>query len=202
MNSTIHERPGVYSSYDASSILSGEQAGKTVGVAAIAAEGNADEVVLLHSYAEGVEAFGEDAAGTHGMAAILKLLFANGAGAVKAVVVAVEDDEADYESAFALLGEEEDVEIVVCDSADEEVHAALRDAVTEASGLRRERIAVAGGSGESAAQMVAHAQSINSERGACGTGCDAGRRRGSERGVCRGCGGGCDRRKRRRVRAD
>lgn len=164
MNSTIHERPGVYSSYDASSILSGEHAGKAVGVAAIAAEGDADEVVLLHSYAEGIEAFGEDAAGTHGMAAILKLLFANGAGAVKAVAVAVEDNEADYESAFALLGEEEDVEIVVCDSADEEVHATLRDAVSEASGLRRERIAIVGGSGESVAQMIDHAEEINSER--------------------------------------
>ncbi len=164
MNSTIHERPGVYSSYDASSILSGEHTGKTVGVAAIAAEGDADEVVLLHSYAEGVEAFGEDAAGTHGMAAILKLLFANGAGAVKAVAVAVEDNEADYESAFALLGEEEDVEIVVCDSADEEVHETLREVVAEASELRRERIAVVGGSGESAAEMIDHAEEINSER--------------------------------------
>ena len=164
MNNTIHERPGVYSSYDASSILSGENTGRTVGVAAIAAEGDCSEVVLLHSYAEGIEAFGEDAAGTHGMAAILKLLFANGAGAVKAVAVAAEDDEADYESAFALLGEEDDIAIVVCDSADGEVHAALRDAVTEASEKRRERIAVVGGSGETTAQMIAHAQSINSER--------------------------------------
>lgn len=164
MNSTIHERPGVYSSYDASSILSGEHVGKTVGVAAIAAEGDRDEVVLLHSYAEGVEAFGADAAGTHGMAAILKLLFANGAGAVKAVAVAVENDEADYESAFALLGEEEDISIMVCDSPAAAVHTALREAVTEASELRRERIAVVGGNGESVAQMVAHAQGINSER--------------------------------------
>ena len=164
MNSTIHERPGVYSSYDASSILSGEHVGKTVGVAAIAAEGDATEVVLLHSYAEGVEAFGEDAEGTRGMATILKLLFANGAGAVKAAAVAVEDDEADYESAFALLGEEEDVGIVVCDSADEDVHATLRDVVAEASGLHRERIAIVGGSGESVAEMIDHAEEINSER--------------------------------------
>lgn len=164
MNNTIHERPGVYSSYDASSILSGEHTGKTVGVAAIAAEGDATEVVLLHSYAEGLEAFGADAEGTHGMAAILKLLFANGAGAVKAVAVAVEDEEADYESAFALLGEEEDIAIVVCDSADEGVHTALREAVTEASEKRYERIAVVGGSGESTAQMIAHAAALNSER--------------------------------------
>lgn len=164
MNSTIHERPGVYSSYDASSILSGEHTGKTVGVAAIAAEGDENEVVLLHSYTEGIEAFGTDAEGTHGMAAILKLLFANGAGAVKAVAVAVEDDEADYESAFALLGGEEDVEIVVCDSADEEVHATLCEAVAEASELRRERIAIVGGSDESVAEMIDHAEAINSER--------------------------------------
>ena len=166
MNSTVHEHPGVYSSYDASSILSGANAGKTVGVAAIAAEGDTGEVVLLHSYAEAVEAFGEDAANAPGMATVVKLLLANGAGTVKAVAVDVdaEDDTADYESAFALLGEEEDIGIMVCDSASASVHAQLRSAVAEASGLRRERIAVVGGSGETVAQMISHAQGINHER--------------------------------------
>ena len=39
MNSTvIHERPGVYSSYDASSAISGGAAKKVIGVAARAAK--------------------------------------------------------------------------------------------------------------------------------------------------------------------
>ena len=51
MNSmTIHERPGVYSSYDASAVISGGSARKTVGVAARAAKGTAGQVVALTSY--------------------------------------------------------------------------------------------------------------------------------------------------------
>ena len=39
MSMTIHERPGVYSSYDASAVVSGSGGGKTVGVAALCAQG-------------------------------------------------------------------------------------------------------------------------------------------------------------------
>ena len=124
MISTVHERPGVYSSYEVSSVLSANAARKTVGVAAAAAKGETEKVMLLTSYAQGVEAFGEDAEGAPGMEALLKLLFANGAFGVKAVAVAAADGTPDYEAAFALLNEEEDVEIVVCDSADAAVHAA------------------------------------------------------------------------------
>lgn len=163
MISTVHERPGVYSSYEVSSVVSANAARKTVGVAAAAAKGETGQVVLLTSYAQGVEVFGEDAEGVPGMAALLKLLFANGAFGVKAVAVAAADGTPDYEAAFALLNEE-DVEIIICDSADAAVHALLRTAVESASNARRERIAVVGGAGETVAQMIAHAQGINSER--------------------------------------
>lgn len=164
MISTVHERPGVYSSYEVSSVLSANTARKTVGVAAAAAKGETEKVMLLTSYAQGVEMFGEDAEGAPGMATLLKLLFANGAFGVKAVAVAAADGTPDYEAAFALLNEEEDVEIIICDSADAAVHALLRTAVESASNARRERIAVVGGAGETVAQMIAHAQGINSER--------------------------------------
>lgn len=60
MSVTIHERPGVYSSYDALSVVSGSGAGKTIGVAAVAAKGAANEPVLVTSYEEGLAAFGTD----------------------------------------------------------------------------------------------------------------------------------------------
>lgn len=164
MISTVHERPGVYSSYDVSSVVGANTARKTVGVAAIAAQGETDKVVLLTSYAQGVEAFGEDAENAPGMAQLLKLLFANGAVSVKAVAVTVENDTPDYAAAFARLNKEEDVAIVICDSADASVHAALRTAVEDAAEARCERIAVVGGTNETVAQMIAHAQSLNSER--------------------------------------
>ena len=35
MSVTVHQRPGVYSSYDASSVLSGSAGGRLVGLAAL-----------------------------------------------------------------------------------------------------------------------------------------------------------------------
>lgn len=35
MSITVHERPGVYSSYDASSLVSGRGSGRLVGLAAV-----------------------------------------------------------------------------------------------------------------------------------------------------------------------
>ena len=119
MNSTIHERPGVYSSYDASSVVSARTAARTVGAAAAASKGTANSVEMITSYEEGKEIFGEDAEGVYGMSTLLRLLFANGAGTVKAVAVGKDKNgAADYAAAFAALEEEEGVDIVVCDSAE------------------------------------------------------------------------------------
>ena len=140
----MHERPGVYSSYDASTVVSAGRAAKVIGVAAKAVKGTAGEVVTLTGYAAGVAAFGEDAADTPGMSTILRLLFANGASTVAAVRVAEAGAVKDYQDAFAALGGEE-ARILVCDSAEETVQQALRTAVEEASSDRMERIAVVGG---------------------------------------------------------
>ena len=37
MNIAVHQRPGVYSSYDASSVVSGSGAGRLVGIVAVIA---------------------------------------------------------------------------------------------------------------------------------------------------------------------
>lgn len=99
----MHERPGVYSSYDASTVVSAGRAAKVIGVAAKAVKGTAGEVVTLTGYAAGVAAFGEDAADTPGMSTILRLLFANGASTVAAVRVAEAGAVKDYQDAFAAL---------------------------------------------------------------------------------------------------
>ena len=165
MNSTIHERPGVYSSYDASSVVSARASAKTIGAAAVATKGEANKGQLITSYEEGKSVFGEDASGVYGMSALLKVLFQNGAGAVKAVAVGEDSNgTVDYASAFAALNEEEDVGIVVCDSAETSVHQSLKTSVENASAARRERIAVVGGAEETVTQMTDHAKAINSER--------------------------------------
>ena len=157
MSTIIHERPGVYSSYDASTVIRSGVGSKVVGIAAQAGTGEADAVTLLTSYAAGVTAFGE----TGGMAPLLRLLFQNGATAVKAVRV---ESSTTYADAFDLLALEEDIQIVVCDSADETVQQTLRTSVESASAARRERIAVVGGEEESVEELIAHASALNSER--------------------------------------
>lgn len=161
MSQILHERPGVYSVYDASSAVSGGRAAKAIGLAARCEMGAANQVVLVTSYAAGASIFGEGA--EDGMAAVLRLLFENGASVVAAVRVGGEGSVRDYKSAFDALANQ-DVQILVCDSPEAEVHQALRDAVTDASGLRRERIAVVGGSGDSVEKLVERAKALNSER--------------------------------------
>ena len=161
MSEIIHERPGVYSAYDASAVVSSGQAAKAIGVAAKATRGTVGLAVTLTGYAAGVAEFGEDT--TPGLSTILRLLFQNGASSVTAVRVADEGTLENYQSAFEVLGGQ-DVQIVVCDSADQGVQQALRTAVESASASRRERIAVVGGNGETAAELVTHAAALNSER--------------------------------------
>ncbi len=159
----IHEHPGVYSAYDASSVIGGTRAVKAIGVAAVASSGTANEVVTLSSYAEGVNAFGEDAAETVGMAAVLAALYRNGAGTVRAVKVSAATAEG-YEAAFAAL-EQETVGVVICDSTEVEVQQKLRASVERASAAQGERIGVVSGAkDETAAQLVVRAGKLNSER--------------------------------------
>jgi hypothetical protein len=164
MSTTVHERPGVYSAYDASGVVSGGSGARTIGVAAKAVKGTAGQVVSLTGYAAGVAAFGEDGSDAPGMSTILKLLFLNGATEVAAVRVADSGGTEAYKTAFEALSGQESVQVCVCDSAAVEVQQALRDAVETASGCRHERIAVVGGSQETVSQLVTHAAELNSER--------------------------------------
>ena len=164
MSNPIHERPGVYSSYDASSAFSYGVTAKIIGIAAQAARGTDNTAVSLTGYSQGIAAFGEDAAGHSGMSSLLKLLFANRAVAIVAVKVADTGTETDYAAAFDVLSRQDAVQVLVCDSAELSVQQALRTAVVTASQNRRERIAVVGGSGETVSQLIDHAAALNSER--------------------------------------
>lgn len=160
MSAMIHERPGVYSSYDASAVIRGGKALRVIGVAAKAKAGTAGVPVTLTSYEAGMTAFGEDEAETPGMSTILRLLFQGGASTVVAVAVS----GSDYAGAFAVLSQVEDVQIVLCDSGELTVQTALRGSVEDASAARRERIAVVGMDGASTEELTARASALNSER--------------------------------------
>ena len=156
-NVTTHERPGVYSAYDASSVVDRTGGAKTVGLAA-RREGGDGQAYTLTRYEQAVNAFGQEDPVTK----LVRILFLNGAAAVVAVPVA---DESGYQAAFDALALREEIGVVVCDSADLTVQQALRDSVKAASQARRERVAVVCGvEGESVSALVSRAQGINDPR--------------------------------------
>lgn len=154
---TTHERPGVYSAYDVSSLVRGSGV-KNVALIAGCGSGDGTEADVWYTYAQAVEKLGKESA----MAELVRVLFLNGAAAVYGVCV-TEDDQ--YAVALETVEKLESIGIVVCDSTELTVQQAVRDSVNKASGERRERIAVLpGGAGEDAAALCARAQALNSER--------------------------------------
>ena len=155
---TTHERPGVYSVYEASALVSGTAGAKAVGLAAKCTTGTAGTVYELSDYSQAAETFGQE----QEMTELVRLLFLNGAAQVYAVPVADDDS---YEQAFAALNEVEDIRVMVCDSTTSTVQQAMRTGIEEASDTRRERIGVvAGVGGESVSQLVSRAAELNSKR--------------------------------------
>lgn len=155
---TTHERPGVYSVYEASSLVSGGSGGKAAGIAAVSTGGVAGTLYSFSKYEDAVSALGKD---DH-LTGLVKLLFQNGAARVLAVPVTA---PAGYGDAFALLNAQDGIGVLTCDSTELTVQQALRDGVSAASQARKERIAVVGGgAGESAGALVTRAAGLNSER--------------------------------------
>ena len=158
MSITIHERPGVYSSYDASTVISSSGSGRTVGLVGVWTQGETGKLVTLNRYEDGATQFG----GEENLTKLVQVLFRNGAAKVLAVPVSGQED---YQGAFDLLAAEEDIAVVVCDSTELTVQQALRQSVSDASAARRERIAVVGGVADVAVEaLVQRAEELNSER--------------------------------------
>ena len=158
MNVTEHQRPGVYSVYDASSAVSSRTGGKAVGIAAVCGKGTAGQVETLTSYEQAAGLFGREET----LSKLVQLLLRNGASKVYAAPVA---DEKGYETAFAALERVEDVAVAVCDSDSLTVQQSLRDSVKQASENRRERLAVVcGGQGAAMEELIRRAEELNCER--------------------------------------
>jgi phage tail sheath gpL-like len=152
---TTHERPGVYSSYEASSLSALSGQGGAVAVAAASDQADADTVYCWTSYSQALSAVGECT-----LSALARLALKNGAGKVYGVA-----GSGDYAAAFDLLAQLEDVDVAVCDSEELSVQQALAEMVKECSQARRERTAVVfGGEDETVAKLVKRAADLNCER--------------------------------------
>lgn len=157
MSITYHERPGVYSEYDASSLRATSQSERIVALIGIS-EARLG-LYTLTSYASGKETFGE----TSQLGKMLKLAYQNGAGTVLACPVA-EDSEAAYKTALNIVFAQKKATLCVVGSALEAVQLALRDAVESASGQRGECIGLCGMVSPTVSELTARAEKLNSER--------------------------------------
>ena len=99
---TSHERPGVYSRYEASSVVRGG-AGKTVALLAKAAEGDGTKATLWHTYTQAAEDLGSSTE----TAELVRLLFRNGASAVYGIPVS---QDGQYTQAIATAEQLEQLE--------------------------------------------------------------------------------------------
>lgn len=150
-----HERPGVYSSYEASSLTAASAQGGTAAVIAQAEGAEAGTVYRWTSYSQAVGDVGDCLLSRMAQAAIR-----NGAGAVYGVAAGE-----DYADAFAAAAALEDVAVAVCDSTETADQKALKEMVEACSAARKERIAVMGGeAGETVAELTARAKALNCER--------------------------------------
>ena len=86
MSMTTHERPGVYSSYEASTLVTGSEGAKVVGLAVLSSEGTPGKAELVTTYDQAAEIFGGD----DKAAVLARAILANGAAGVAGVPVASE----------------------------------------------------------------------------------------------------------------
>ena len=151
------ERPGIYTDYQISGVLSaGRSAVKTVAVAAKAKTGQMGTAYTVTSHAAAETAFGKC-----NLTELIRTLLVNGASAI--VAVPVSETEPDYEAAFARIAELPQVRVVVCDSMDGAVLGKLAQSIAALNDKYRYRIAVAEADG-TPEQVIAAADAINSER--------------------------------------
>ena len=160
MSVTVHQRPGVYSSYDAVSVIRGRGRGAVVGLVGVNQKAQAGKVEFFTRYEQAAAAFGTEEA--EGMAELIRLALGNGASAVAAVAVS---GAGNYAQGFAALEQLEELSVVLCGSTDQSVQVKLRDSVERASQVRRERIAVAAcPAGADAAGCISRAKALDHER--------------------------------------
>lgn len=157
MSITYHERPGVYSDFDASGVTASGGGAKTVALAGLSEA--AAGLYTVTDYAAGAAAFG---AGSQ-LGRMLKLAFANGAGTVLACPVAA-DAAGEYAAAFDRIFAERAARLCAVGSGLEAVQTALRDRVDEVSRLRGECVGLAGMETPTADALIERAAVLNDER--------------------------------------
>lgn len=155
MSIYYHERPGVYSDYDASSVTAQGAGAKVIGIIALseAAQG----LYTVTDYRDGAGTFGAQSQ----LGQMLHAAFLNGASTVLAYPVASIDG---YGAALTALLAEKSARLLAIGASDLATQTAARDAVETASAQKGECLLLCGMEKPTAAALTARAQALNSER--------------------------------------
>lgn len=152
----LHERPGVYASYSLSSIWASRAGQKHLGIVARYAS---SESLHLSSIAQAAAAL----SGSPSVLGLVRLAFLGGAASVL-LYPAAGETASDYQEAAELLLGEKTVRLLICDSEDTSVHAALGRALMGAAENGNECMGIVGRTGNNALQTASHAKILNCER--------------------------------------
>ena len=150
----LHERPGVYTDHDLSTVWTGNKGSKTV---AMAVQCSLEGLGSWTSAAEASVHLSGDAL------ELARLLFQNGAGCVMAYPVSAAT-AAGYSAAATALLEQKKASFLICDSTSASIHAAIKTAVLAAAAEGNECIALFGMGSSTVSNLTAAAAALGSER--------------------------------------
>ena len=160
------KRPGIYTGYELSSLYGGRS--KQYGAIAAAGVTGAGQVNSYLSFAQAKGALTHP--GDSLLLTMMQILFAAGVSRVLCYPVGQSPSAADYTAAFAALGQEENIGVLLCDSQEEAILQAMKASALASSQNKRERVAIA--AHPDWEQAIYLAQNLNCERVVlcCGSG--------------------------------
>lgn len=157
MSILYHERPGVYSDYEASRITASGTAVKTIAI--IAPSAAESGLYTVTAFADAATQFGADSE----LGQMIRTAYENGAGKILAYSLA-ESSLAAYEEAFSAVFAEKEAAFCTIASTQEDVQTALRNAIVSASKQKGECIGIVGLSSPDKAALLARAAALDCER--------------------------------------
>lgn len=157
MSMIYHERPGVYSDYDASSASASGSTERVIALIGLSAASSG--LYTITSSASGVQTFGEDSQ----LGQMIQAAYRNGAGRILACPVA-EDTTAAYQAAFSLVFAQKQASFCAIASTVLATQTALRAAISAASQQKGECIGIVGMGNATVQELCTRAEALNSER--------------------------------------
>lgn len=154
MSIIYHERPGVYSDYDTSSVHATASGGCVLGLVGFAE--NPTGLYTVTSAADGAALGGV-------LPKLLRLMFENGATKVLVSPAATKTEEA-YKAALELLLMQRSASYCVLDTENEAIQKTMAKTICEAASQKGECIGLVGMTQPTVNQLLARAANLNCER--------------------------------------